>query len=111
MRTDNPPALFEARGEVYMTRADFAKLNEKLVLIGGAFGQNLLDAKGGLNSLDYSGFGAPVTVDLHAKTATGIGTTWASIQAGSTSSAPRASGDCGRASGISVQPSTTASQP
>jgi DNA ligase (NAD+) len=30
LRTDDPPPLFEARGEIYMTRADFARLNEKL---------------------------------------------------------------------------------
>jgi DNA ligase (NAD+) len=29
LRTDSPPPLFEARGEAYMTRADFAKLNEE----------------------------------------------------------------------------------
>ncbi len=29
LRTDHPPALFEARGEVYMSRADFARLNEE----------------------------------------------------------------------------------
>jgi DNA ligase (NAD+) len=34
LRTDNPPALFEARGEVYMTRADFAKLNEEMTASG-----------------------------------------------------------------------------
>jgi DNA ligase (NAD+) len=28
LRGDKPPALFEARGEVYMARADFARLNE-----------------------------------------------------------------------------------
>jgi DNA ligase (NAD+) len=28
LHTDEPPALFEARGEVYMTRADLAKLNK-----------------------------------------------------------------------------------
>jgi DNA ligase (NAD+) len=29
LHTDDPPALFEARGEVYMGRADFARLNEE----------------------------------------------------------------------------------
>jgi DNA ligase (NAD+) len=29
LRTDAPPALFEARGEVYTNRADFARLNEE----------------------------------------------------------------------------------
>jgi len=29
LHTDEPPALFEARGEVYMSRADFARLNEE----------------------------------------------------------------------------------
>src|SRR6516164_7505555 len=34
LRTDKPPARFEARGEVYMTRADFARLNEKMAAQG-----------------------------------------------------------------------------
>jgi DNA ligase (NAD+) len=29
LRTDDPPPLFEARGEVYMTRADLARLNRQ----------------------------------------------------------------------------------
>jgi DNA ligase (NAD+) len=29
LRTDDPPEDFEARGEVYMTRADFARINEE----------------------------------------------------------------------------------
>ena len=29
LRTDKPPAVLEARGEVYMTKADFAKINER----------------------------------------------------------------------------------
>ncbi|MFO0877151.1 MAG: NAD-dependent DNA ligase LigA [Gemmataceae bacterium] len=28
LRCEHPPALFEARGEIYMTRADFARFNE-----------------------------------------------------------------------------------
>jgi DNA ligase (NAD+) len=29
LRTDKPPALFEVRGEVYMSKADFARINER----------------------------------------------------------------------------------
>jgi DNA ligase (NAD+) len=35
LRTERPPALLEARGEVYMTRADFAKLNDRQRAAGG----------------------------------------------------------------------------
>jgi len=31
LRTDNPPALFEVRGEVYMTRAELARINRDRV--------------------------------------------------------------------------------
>ena len=34
LRTDRPPPLFEARGEVYMSKADFARLNEKMAAQG-----------------------------------------------------------------------------
>jgi DNA ligase (NAD+) len=34
LRTDHPPALLEARGEVYMTRADFARINEEATARG-----------------------------------------------------------------------------
>ena len=34
LHTDDPPALFEARGEVYMGRADFARLNESRLKAG-----------------------------------------------------------------------------
>jgi DNA ligase (NAD+) len=34
LRTDDPSPLFEARGEVYMSRADFAKLNAERVAEG-----------------------------------------------------------------------------
>lgn len=34
LRADKPPALFEARGEVYMSKADFARLNEEVVARG-----------------------------------------------------------------------------
>jgi DNA ligase (NAD+) len=34
LRTDAPPALFEARGEVYTSRADFARMNEERTKAG-----------------------------------------------------------------------------
>ncbi|HVS35258.1 MAG TPA: NAD-dependent DNA ligase LigA, partial [Gemmataceae bacterium] len=34
LHTDDPPALFEARGEVYISRADFARLNEERARAG-----------------------------------------------------------------------------
>jgi DNA ligase (NAD+) len=34
LHTDKPPAHFEARGEVYMSKADFARLNEEVVARG-----------------------------------------------------------------------------
>jgi DNA ligase (NAD+) len=34
LRSDEPPALFEARGEVYMTGTDFARLNEECAARG-----------------------------------------------------------------------------
>jgi DNA ligase (NAD+) len=34
LRCDKPPALFEARGEVYMSKADFARLNEEVAARG-----------------------------------------------------------------------------
>jgi DNA ligase (NAD+) len=34
LRTDKPPAYFEARGEVYMSKADFARLNEEVAARG-----------------------------------------------------------------------------
>lgn len=34
LRTDKPPAHFEARGEVYMAKADFARLNEEVAARG-----------------------------------------------------------------------------
>ncbi|HZV06480.1 MAG TPA: NAD-dependent DNA ligase LigA [Gemmataceae bacterium] len=34
LHTDNPPAHFEARGEVYMSKADFARLNEEVAARG-----------------------------------------------------------------------------
>jgi len=48
-------------------------------LAGGSIAGNL---KGGapVNTLDYSGYGSPVTLNLQTKTATGIGGTWAGIQ-------------------------------
>jgi DNA ligase (NAD+) len=35
LRTDSPPPLFEARGEIYMSKADFARLNEQVQARGG----------------------------------------------------------------------------
>jgi DNA ligase (NAD+) len=40
LKTEDPPALFEARGEVYMTKADFAKLNEAAKARGGKTYEN-----------------------------------------------------------------------
>ncbi len=34
LRTDKPPVHFEARGEVYMSKADFARLNEEVAARG-----------------------------------------------------------------------------
>ncbi|HEY7308265.1 MAG TPA: NAD-dependent DNA ligase LigA [Gemmataceae bacterium] len=34
LRTDKPPTHFEARGEVYMSKADFARLNEEVAARG-----------------------------------------------------------------------------
>jgi DNA ligase (NAD+) len=53
LRGDKPPALFEARGEVYMSKADFARLNEEVAARGEdryANPRNL--ASGSLKQLD-----------------------------------------------------------
>jgi DNA ligase (NAD+) len=53
LHTDKPPALFEARGEVYMSKADFARLNEEVAARGEeryANPRNL--ASGSLKQLD-----------------------------------------------------------
>lgn len=36
LQTDNPPPLFEARGEIYMTRAELIRINEEQEKTGGA---------------------------------------------------------------------------
>jgi hypothetical protein len=48
-------------------------------LPGGSISGNLNGAAP-VNALDYSGYGGPVTVNLAAKTAPGIGGVWANIQ-------------------------------
>jgi CSLREA domain-containing protein len=55
-------------------------VNDRFAFLpGGSISGNL---QGGapVNTLDYSGYGSPVTVNLGARTATGIGGTWANIQ-------------------------------
>jgi len=53
LRTDRPPALFEARGEVYMTKADFVRLNEEAKAKGGKAYENPRNtASGSLKLLD-----------------------------------------------------------
>lgn len=53
LHTDTPPALFEARGEVYLTKADFARLNDKVKASGGKAYENPRNtASGSLKLLD-----------------------------------------------------------
>jgi DNA ligase (NAD+) len=53
LRTDKPPALFEARGEVYMTRADLARLNRDRIAKGlEPFANPRNSAAGSLKLLD-----------------------------------------------------------
>jgi DNA ligase (NAD+) len=53
LRGDNPPPLFEARGEVYLTKADFARLNEAMKARGGETYANPRNtAAGSLKLLD-----------------------------------------------------------
>ncbi len=40
LKTNTPPPLFEARGEVYMTKADFVRLNEEAKTKGGKTYEN-----------------------------------------------------------------------
>ncbi len=53
LHTDHPPALFEARGEIYMTKADFAALNEQYKAAGERTAANPRNfAAGSLKLLD-----------------------------------------------------------
>src|SRR5262245_11912556 len=53
LRTDSPPKLFEARGEVYMTKADFARFNEEAKKQGKKTAENPRNlAAGSLKLLD-----------------------------------------------------------
>ncbi len=53
LRTKNPPALLEARGEVYMTRADLARLNQERAAKGlEAFANPRNSTAGSLKLLD-----------------------------------------------------------
>jgi DNA ligase (NAD+) len=53
LRTDKPPELLEARGEVYMSKADFARLNEECTARGEATYANPRNlTSGSLKQLD-----------------------------------------------------------
>jgi hypothetical protein len=53
--------------------------NNTFALVAGGAVSGSIDGQGGTNALDLSGYGAPVTVDLQASSATGVAS-WANIQ-------------------------------
>src|SRR5262245_5368685 len=53
LKTEDPPALFEARGEIYMTKADFVRLNQEYKARGQEVAANPRNlAAGSLKLLD-----------------------------------------------------------
>jgi hypothetical protein len=65
--------------------AGFANLtggtgNDTFKFAAGGSESGAVNGQGGTNTLDLSGYGSPVTVNLQTTTATGIGGTWSNIQ-------------------------------
>ena len=54
--------------------------NDTFSFAAGSSVTGIVDGQAGTNTLDYSAYGSPITVNLQSTTATSIGCTWANIQ-------------------------------